>query len=117
MIDLIIASSPLGRKGHDIFNTESPRLSSIESTATQRDMEAEHLKRYKDKIYMLSDMLIGKAPKRSSANQITMMNKNWGLGIEFASVAKLIFDRALAVGIGHEVPTDWFSQTSHLKKA
>ena len=46
-------------------------------------------------------------------SQITLMNKNWGLGIEFASVAKLIYDQARAAGIGNEIPTEWFSQTSH----
>ena len=48
-----------------------------------------------------------------SAEEITYMNKNWGLGIEFASVAKLVYDRARAAGIGRELPTEWFSQTSH----
>ncbi len=46
-------------------------------------------------------------------SHITLMNKNWGLGIEFASVAKLIYDQARAAGIGNEIPTEWFSQTSH----
>ena len=62
---------------------------------------------------MLSDLLVGKAPMREGSSQITMLNKNWGLGIEFASVAKLVYDRARVSGIGKEIPTEWFSQTSH----
>lgn len=75
--------------------------------------ESERFERHREKIYMLPDLLIGKAPKRTDSSQITMLNKNWGLGIEFASVAKLVYDRARAAGIGEELPTEWFSQTSH----
>jgi alanine dehydrogenase len=57
-------------------------------------------------------MLLGKAPGRTSPDQITLMNKNWGLGIEFAAVGKLVYDRARAAGMGKEMPTEWFSQTS-----
>ncbi|NIS60484.1 MAG: hypothetical protein GTO13_07260, partial [Proteobacteria bacterium] len=69
--------------------------------------------RYGGKIHFLSDILRDRAPHRTTPSQITLMNKNWGLGIEFASVAKLIYDRARDAGIGNEIPTEWFSQTSH----
>ena len=111
--DFIVTSGPMGTKGYDVHTTGNPGLSSVQGTNYQLKVEAERFEQYSDKIYMLSDLLLGKARKRTSAEEITHMNKNWGLGIEFASVAKLVYDRAKARGIGKEVPTEWFSQTSH----
>jgi len=111
--DFIVFSSPGGHGGHPTYTSGNPMLSSVRSDANMAKWEEERFEQYKDKIYMLSDLLVGKARKRTSADEITHMNKNWGLGIEFASVAKLVYDRAKASGIGNEVPTEWFSQTSH----
>ncbi len=111
--DFIITSSPMGSKGFDIYTTGHPGLTSNRSIGHQIKVEAERFEQYSDKIHFLSDLLMGKAPKRTGTDQITLMNKNWGLGIEFASVAKLVYDQAKARGIGKEVPTEWFSQTSH----
>lgn len=111
--DFIISSSPMGERGYEFYTTGNPRLSSIETMVTQGEAEEARFERYKEKIYLLSDLLMGKAPKRTGISQITMLNKNWGLGIEFCSVAKLVYDRARAAGIGREIPTEWFSQTSH----
>jgi len=111
--DFIVSSSPGGPGGHPTCTSGNPMLSSVQSDANMAKWEGERFEQYKDKIYMLSDLLLGKARKRTSAEEITYMNKNWGLGIEFASVAKLVYDRARAAGIGRELPTEWFSQTSH----
>jgi len=111
--ELIITSGEMGREGRGSFRTRHPRLSSFRTDDFGVSIEVERLKRFKDKIYLLSDLLVGKAPGRTTSAQITMMNKNWGLGIEFASVAKLVYDRARDAGVGREIPTDCFSQTSH----
>ncbi|MFB3886777.1 MAG: ornithine cyclodeaminase family protein [Thermodesulfobacteriota bacterium] len=110
--DFIITSGPMGQEGFNTLRSKNEKLSSVFSSGDYNKTEGERAKRYRKKIHFLSDMLMGKAPKRTSADQTTMMNKNWGLGIEFASVGKLVYDRARADGIGKEVPTEWFSQTS-----
>jgi alanine dehydrogenase len=33
-----------------------------------------------------------------------------GLGYQFAAVGSVIYKRAREEGIGHELPTDWFTQ-------
>jgi len=111
--EFIITSSPMGPQWRGSYGTENPRLSSFPTEDDGVSVEVDRFQRFNNKIYLLFDVLVGKAPKRTNSSQITMLNKNWGLGIEFASVAKLIYDRAHALGIGKEVPTDWFSQTSH----
>lgn len=111
--DLIISSSQMGERGFETYTTGNLELSSIETMAGQRETEGERFECYKEKIFWLSDLLMGKTPKRTGSSQITMMNKVWGLGIEFASVAKFVYDRACTNGIGKKIPTEWFSQTSH----
>jgi len=110
--DLIITSGPMGEEGFTTLRTKNEKLNSIFGPKDYNKTEGERSKRYRDKIYFLSDMLLGNGPKRTTPGQITLMNKNWGLGIEFASVGKLVYDRACAAGIGKELPTEWFSQTS-----
>lgn len=111
--NFVISSSRMGEEGHPSFSSKNPKLATIYSNVDQVRVEGERFERYRDKIYFLSDMLLEKAPKRTTASQVTLMNKNWGLGVEFASVGKLVYDRARAAGIGKELPTEWFSQTSH----
>ena len=108
---LIIASSfpehyQARRSGNEL-------LQSFYSDEKKNRNEHERNLRYAEKIYPLSDLLLGKAPGRAAPAQITLLSKRWGLGIEFASVGKLVYDRARARGIGKELPTEWFSQTSH----
>ena len=113
--DLIVFSSPAGSQGHFTYATKKfeglHRRAEREGERTE--LENERFQRYRGKIHFLADLLTDKVPQRTTPSQITLMNKNWGLGIEFASVAKLVYDRACADGIGEEIPIEWFSQTSH----
>ena len=110
--DFIITSGPMGDEGFMTLRSKNQKLNSIFSSKDYNKTEGKRSERYRDKIHFLSDMLLGKGPRRTSPDQITLMNKNWGLGIEFASVGKLVYDRACAAGIGKELPAEWFSQTS-----
>ena len=113
--DLILFSGPAGSEGYSTYATKSfeDLYRTAEREGERADLESERFQRYRGKTHFLSDLLIGKAPQRTTPLQITLMDKGWGLGIEFASVAKLVYDRARAAGIGKELPTEWFSQTSH----
>jgi len=110
--DVIITSGPMGEKGFTTLRTKNEKLNSIFSPKDYNKTEGERSDRYRDKIHFLSDMLLNRAPGRTAVSQITLMNKNWGLGIEFASVGKLVYDRSRSAGIGKELPTEWFTQTS-----
>jgi len=113
--DHITFSSPIGSTGYSTYATKN-----FEALYGTQDPEGSKIKlddwraqQYSNKIHFLSDLLTDNAPGRTTTGQITLMRKNVGLGIEFASVAKLIYDRARTGGIGKEIPTEWFSQTSH----
>jgi alanine dehydrogenase len=61
---------------------------------------------------LLEDVIAGKHPGRTSPEQVTMY-RGHGLGLQFAAVGALIYNRARERGLGHEIPTDWFTQTYH----
>ncbi len=47
---------------------------------------------------------------RTSPRQVTCFLNTLGMGYQFAAVGAIIYKRAKEKGIGHEVPTDWFTQ-------
>jgi len=47
---------------------------------------------------------------RSTASQITYHNNNVGMGIQFAALGRLIYERAKARGVGTEVDSSFFMQ-------
>jgi ornithine cyclodeaminase/alanine dehydrogenase-like protein (mu-crystallin family) len=61
----------------------------------------------------VGDLLTGKAPRRTKADQITGFLNNVGLGIQFAAVGAKVYEIALEKGLGRTIPTDWFLQTVH----
>ena len=66
----------------------------------------------------LGAILTGRAPGRTSPLQITLFGGSGsggssGLGIQFAAVGHLILQKALQLGVGHVIPTDWFLEDVH----
>lgn len=61
----------------------------------------------------LSDLLSGKANGRENAEQTTAFVNNVGQGLQFAAVAKRVYDEAKTRGVGKEFPTAWFTQDVH----
>jgi len=108
--DLIVFSSPSA--DYSAYNLENLGMA-ITSDEDKRRLENEHFQVFRKKIFFLADLLNGKTPKRSDERQVTMLNKGWGLGIEFAAVGKIVYDKAREAGLGKDIPTEWFSQTSH----
>lgn len=47
---------------------------------------------------------------RSTSQQITYHNNNVGMGIQFAAVGRLLYERALERGVGTELPSSLFMQ-------
>jgi alanine dehydrogenase len=47
---------------------------------------------------------------RTSSRQVTCFLNPLGLGYQFAAVGAIIYKRAKEKDVGHELPTDWFTQ-------
>lgn len=58
----------------------------------------------------IGDFLTGAVCGRTEENQITFFLNNIGIGIQFAALGHCIFRAAKTMGLGREVPTDWFLQ-------
>ncbi len=52
----------------------------------------------------------GKAPGRTSDDQITFYHNLGNQGLQFSSVGGLVYRKAKAAGLGREIPTEWFLQ-------
>jgi ornithine cyclodeaminase/alanine dehydrogenase-like protein (mu-crystallin family) len=63
-----------------------------------------------DQIHEIQDLLIGKIPGRTREDEITVFNNNTGAGTQFAAVGAALVKRARAMGLGKEIPTEWFLQ-------
>ena len=59
---------------------------------------------------LYAEVISGKAPGRTSRDQISQYRPvgNWGL--QFSSVGGLVYRRAKEQGLGRELPTEWFLQ-------
>jgi len=60
---------------------------------------------------LLEDIITGKVDGRTRSDQITMLRNGSGIGIQFAAVAAKAYEHARKLGLGREVPTDWFTQS------
>jgi len=64
-----------------------------------------------DDIHEVGELLLKKnIHGRSTGDQITYHNNNVGMGIQFAAMARLIYERAKARGVGTEIDSAFFMQ-------
>jgi len=61
----------------------------------------------------LADVIAGKAAGRCSDHEVTCFINNLGLGYQFAAAGAVVYRKARESRIGHEIPTDWFTQDVH----
>ena len=61
----------------------------------------------------LADVIAGKASGRRSDREVTCFINNLGLGFQFAAAGAVVYRKARESGLGHELPTDWFTQDVH----
>jgi alanine dehydrogenase len=59
----------------------------------------------------LGDLVSGRVPGRSSAQQRTFFLNSTGCGAQYAAVGQLILKEARRRGLGQELPGEWFTQT------
>ena len=57
-----------------------------------------------------NDLASGKFPLRTSAEQISLYLNSGNQGLQFASVGAAVYNRCVELGLGHQLPTEWFLQ-------
>jgi ornithine cyclodeaminase/alanine dehydrogenase-like protein (mu-crystallin family) len=61
----------------------------------------------------LPELIVGRAKGRETDGDVTCFLNNLGLGYQFAAAGAVIHRRAVEQGAGHQLPTDWFTETVH----
>jgi alanine dehydrogenase len=64
-----------------------------------------------ENIHEIQDLVAGKVEGRTRPEQITLYNNNTGSGIQFAACGSAVLKRARALGLGRELPTEWFLES------
>jgi alanine dehydrogenase len=65
------------------------------------------------KLPTLPELIVGRAEGRQSDREVTCFLNNIGLGYQFAAVGAAVIRKARDGGLGHELPTDWFTEDVH----
>lgn len=58
----------------------------------------------------IGDLVSGRARGRSRPDEITFFLNNIGTGVQFAALGYAVYRRSRDLGVGREVPTEWFLQ-------
>jgi len=66
-----------------------------------------------DRLPTLPDLIVGRAQGRQSDGEVTCFLNNIGLGYQFAAAGAVVYRKAKESGLGHELPTDWFTEDVH----
>ncbi len=65
------------------------------------------------KLPTLPELIVGRVEGRKSDDEVTCFMNNIGLGYQFAAAGAVVYRKAKASGLGHELPTDWFTEDVH----
>jgi ornithine cyclodeaminase/alanine dehydrogenase-like protein (mu-crystallin family) len=66
-----------------------------------------------EKLPTIPDLITGRAQGRQSDHEVTCFLNNIGLGYQFAAAGAVVYRKAKNSGLGHELPTDWFTEDVH----
>jgi ornithine cyclodeaminase/alanine dehydrogenase-like protein (mu-crystallin family) len=66
-----------------------------------------------EKLPTLPELIIGRAEGRRSERDVTCFINNIGLGYQFAAAGSVVYRKAKESGLGHDLPTDWFTEDVH----
>src|SRR5262245_41818073 len=61
----------------------------------------------------LPELIVGRVAGRVSETSVTCFINNIGLGYQFAAAGAVVYRKAKESGLGHQVPTDWFTEDVH----
>ena len=91
----------------DLYIVHSKEVARLDQSPDIWEVAQKAIKSW-DSIYEIQELLSGRIAGRTSANQITVFNNNTGAGTQFAALGSAVVKRARALGLGRELPTEWF---------
>jgi ornithine cyclodeaminase/alanine dehydrogenase-like protein (mu-crystallin family) len=91
----------------DLYVVHSKEVARLDQSPDVWEVAQNGIKPW-ESIQEVQDLVAGKIKGRTSADQITVFNNNTGAGTQFAAVGAAVLKRARSMGLGREVPTEWF---------
>jgi ornithine cyclodeaminase/alanine dehydrogenase-like protein (mu-crystallin family) len=91
----------------DVYIVHSKEVARLDQSPDIWEIAQTGIKEW-DSIHEIQDLLVGKVAGRTRADQITVFNNNTGAGTQFAALGSAVLKRARDLGLGREIPTEWF---------
>jgi ornithine cyclodeaminase/alanine dehydrogenase-like protein (mu-crystallin family) len=91
----------------DVYIVHSKEVARLDQSPDIWEVAQKGIKAW-DSIHEIQDLLVGKSPGRTRPSQITVFNNNTGAGTQFAALGSVVLQRAKEMGLGREIPTEWF---------
>jgi len=91
----------------DLYVVHSKEVARLDQSPDVWEVAQNGIKSW-ESIQEVQDLVAGNIKGRTSAGQITVFNNNTGAGTQFAAVGAAVLKRARSMGLGREVPTEWF---------
>jgi ornithine cyclodeaminase/alanine dehydrogenase-like protein (mu-crystallin family) len=91
----------------DLYVVHSKEVARLDQSPDVWEVAQNGIKSW-ESIQEVQDLVAGKIQGRTSKDQITVFNNNTGAGTQFAAVGATVLKRARAMGLGRELPTEWF---------
>ena len=91
----------------DLYVVHSKEVARLDQSPDVWEVAQKGIKNW-DSIEEIQDLVAGKVAGRTKTDQITVFNNNTGAGTQFAAVGAAVLNRAKALGLGKELPTEWF---------
>ena len=91
----------------DLYVVHSKEVARLDQSPDIWEVAQKGIKPW-DSIQEIQDLLTGKVTGRTNENQITVFNNNTGAGTQFAALGAAVLKRAKELGLGRELPTEWF---------
>jgi ornithine cyclodeaminase/alanine dehydrogenase-like protein (mu-crystallin family) len=91
----------------DLYVVHSKDVARLDQSPDVWEIAQKGIKTW-ESIQEVQDLVAGKIKGRTAPDQITVFNNNTGAGTQFAAVGAAVLKRARALGLGRQVPTEWF---------
>jgi alanine dehydrogenase len=91
----------------DLYVVHSKEVARLDQSPDVWEIAQKGIKTW-ESIQEVQDLVAGKIEGRTHPDQITVFNNNTGAGTQFAAVGAAVLKRARAMGLGKELPTEWF---------
>ncbi|NNN18524.1 MAG: ornithine cyclodeaminase family protein [Acidimicrobiaceae bacterium] len=107
-IDRMIIHSPNASPMHQVMDEVQ-----MEELAGDQGWADDHGGVDWNNVPTVSQLITGQVEGRKSDEEVTCFANNIGLGVQFAAVGARLLQIAREKGVGHELPTEWFTQNVH----